>query len=162
MSFVDAIPNKWKTVLKIASLNKSYKSIESDNVKRLITLKTNGRTLTPIENVTNKMVYNIPLRDNIKEAPKIENKRIEYYSRDVNASLIYSLPYQITKSTTLPYFQFKVTHGFYPTNAYLKNVKIQETNLCENCEIEDTYTLEHYFVTCRTTQTLFGTNEELD
>ena len=54
---------------------------------------------------------------------------------------------------TALYFQFKVTHGFYPTNAYLKKVKIQETNLCANCEIEDT--LEHYFVTCRTTQTLW-------
>ena len=60
---------------------------------------------------------------------------------------------KITKSTTLQYFQFKITHGFYPTNAYLKKGKIQETNLCENCEIEDT--LEHYFVTCRTTQTLW-------
>ena len=152
MSLVDAIPNKWKTVLKITSLKKSYKSIESDNVRRSITLKTTGRTLTPIENVTNKMVYNI-LRDNIKEAPTIENKLIEYYSGDVDASLIYSLPYKITKSTTLQYFQFKITHGFYPTNAYLKKVKIQETNLCENCETEDT--IEHYFVTCRTTQTLW-------
>ena len=33
VSLVDAIPSKWKTVLKIASLNKSHKSIESDNVK---------------------------------------------------------------------------------------------------------------------------------
>ena len=152
MSLVDAIPNKWKTVLKITSLKKSYKSIESDNVRRSITLKTTGHTLTPIENVTDKMVYNI-LRDNIKEAPTIENKLIENYSGDVDASLIYSLPYKITKSTTLQYFQFKITHGFYPTNAYLKKVKIQETNLCENCEIEDT--IEHYFVTCRTTQTLW-------
>ena len=56
MSLVDAIPNKWKTVLKIASLNKSYKNIESDNVKRSITLKTTSCTLTPIENITNKMI----------------------------------------------------------------------------------------------------------
>ena len=122
MSLVDAIPNKWKTLLKIASSNKSYKSMESDNVKKSIILKTTGRTLAPIENVTNKMVYNI-LGDNIKEAPTIENKLIEYHSGDVNASLIYSLPYKITKSTILQYFQFKITHGFYPTNAYLKKSK---------------------------------------
>ena len=121
-------------------------------MKRSITLKSTGRTPTLIENVTNKTVYNI-LRDNIKEAPTIENKLIKYYSEDVDPSLIYSLPYKITKSTTLQCFQFKTTQGFYPTNAYLQNVKIQETNLCKSCEIEDT--LEHYFVTCRTTRTLW-------
>ena len=45
MSLVDAIPNKWKTLLKIASSNKSYKSMESDNVKKSIILK-NYRTHT--------------------------------------------------------------------------------------------------------------------
>ena len=108
--------NRGRGGSRLQGLNKSYKSIESDNVKRSITLKSTGRTPTLIENVTNKTVYNI-LRDNTKEAPSIENKLIKYHSEDVDPSLIYSLPYKITKSTTLQCFQFKITHGFYPTNA---------------------------------------------
>ena len=99
--------------LKIASLNKSYKSIESDNVKRSITLKTTGRTLTPIENITNRMVYNI-LRDNIKEAPPIENKLIEYYPGDVNASLIYSLPYKNHQKHDFTIFPIQDNTRFLP------------------------------------------------
>ena len=131
ISIVDAIPREWKSNLKTITSNKQHWTSNTDNKKQFIILPiTTGRNQTPINKMKNRVLYNI-FRNNIKETSIIENKLIEYYQGNVDTSFIYSLPCKITRSTTLQYFQFELTHGYQPTNACLIKIKIQITNLCE-------------------------------
>ena len=89
-------------------------------------------------------IYNL-FRNEIADAPTVEKKLKKCFSADIDTTLIYSkLPYKITRSTTLQYFQYKVTHGYFPTNAHLNKIKIKDTNLCELCVEVDT--LDHFFI----------------
>ena len=102
----------------------------------------------------NKVFYNI-FRNNIKNHQQSSTNSLNITKEMSLPRLSNSLPYKITRSTTLQYFQFKIIHGYYPTNAYLNKIKIQDTNLCEYCETKSKDTLEQYFVTCEKTQILW-------
>ena len=122
ISIVDAIPREWKSNLKTITSNKQRWTSNTDNKKQFIILPiTTGRNQTPINKMKNRVLYNI-FRNNINETSIIENKLIEYYQGNVDTSFIYSLPCKITRSTTLQYFQFELTHGYQPTNACLNKM----------------------------------------
>ena len=48
-----------------------------------------------------------------------------------------------------PLVQYKVTHGYFPTNVHLNKIKIKDTNLCKLCAEVDT--LDHFFIECQET-----------
>ena len=96
------------------------------------------------DKITNKLVYNT-LRDKTDKSTPTAKKKIKDLIGDVDCSLVYSMPFKITKSTMLQYFQFRINHGFLSTNSYLNKIKRIDTNLCEHCnEIDE---LEH--VSCK-------------
>ena len=102
------------------------------------------------DKITNKLVYNT-LRDKTDKSTPTAEKKIKDLIGDVDCSLVYSMPFKITKSTMLQYFQFRINHGFLSTNSYLNKIKRIDTNLCEHCnEIDE---LEHY-VSCKWTEAL--------
>ena len=72
---------------------------------------------------------------------------------DNDLTLVYSTPFKITKSTKLQYFQFKINHGYFPTNRYLNNVNKLDTNFCQYCDVDDD--IEHYFISCQRTKSLW-------
>ena len=97
------------------------------------------------DKITNKLVYNT-LRDKTDKSTPTAEKKIKDLIGDVDCSLVYSMPFKITKSTMLQYFQFRINHGFLSTNSYPNKIKRIDTNLCEHCnEIDE---LEHY-VSCK-------------
>ena len=102
-----------------------------------------GQSSVLIEKAVHRDIYNL-FRNEIADTPTVEKKLKECFSADIDTTLIYSLPYKITRSTTLQYFQYKVTHGYFPTNAHLNKIKIKDTNLCELCAEVDT--LDHFFI----------------
>ena len=63
------------------------------------------------------------------------------------------MPFKITKSTKLQYFQFKISHGYFPTNRYLNKVNKPDTNFCQYCNIDDD--IEYYFISCQRTKSLW-------
>ena len=88
-------------------------------------------------------IYNL-FRNKIADASTVEKNASQLI---LTLPLIYSLPYKITRSTTLQYFPYKVTHGYFPTNAHLNKIQIKDTNLCELCAEVDT--LDHFFIECQ-------------
>ena len=97
------------------------------------------------DKITNKLVYNT-LRDKTDKSTPTAEKKIKDLVGDIDCSLVYSMPFKITKSTMLQYFQFRINHGFLFTNSYLNKIKRIDTIFCENChEIDE---LEHY-VSCK-------------
>ena len=116
----------WKIILKS----------ETDTpISRAATLKENidytlnigGRTLKT-DKLTNKLIYN-SLRNKVSKKPTAE-KKLKQFIGDNDLTLVYGMPFKITKSTKLQYFQFKMNHGHFPTNRYLNNVNKLDTKFC--------------------------------
>ena len=57
----------------------------------------------------------------------------------------------ITFNDCCLYFQYKVAeaHKYFPTNAHLNRIKINDTNLGELCAEVDTF--DHFFIECQET-----------
>ena len=141
MSLIDAIPPEWRKLIKTDTYYANMQS-EQDNMK--VALKRED-TLIPIDKLTNRQIYNIISEKSVKP-PTSEKYLIETLGK-TDISVVYCMPFIVTKNTTLQYFQFKIIHGFFPTNHYLNKVGKNSTNLCEHCQIIDD--LEHYFATCQ-------------
>ena len=63
------------------------------------------------------------------------------------------MPFKITKSTKLQYFQFKIYHGYFPANRYLNKVNKLDTNFGQYRDVDDD--IEHYFISCQRTKSLW-------
>ena len=125
MSLVDAFPRQWRDLLKSEMHCPNRRNIEN---KWFIYTQKIGDMDIPTYTLTNKLVY-------------------------IHRSLAYSMPFRITKSTTLQHFKFKIHHGYLSTNSYLNKIKRIDTNLCEHCK--ETDEPEHSFASCQLTEGLW-------
>ena len=91
------------------------------------------------DKLTNKLIYNSS-RNKVSKKPTAE-KKVKQFIGDNDLTLVYGMPFKITKSTKLQYFQFKINHGYFPTNRYLNKVNKLDTNFCQYCDIDDN--IEH-------------------
>ena len=138
----------WKKILKSTRTPEQITIAEQAKNKNIAI----GQSSVLILKAVHRDIYNL-FRNEIADAPTVERKLKKCFSADIDTTLIYSLPYKITRSTTLQYFQYKVTHGYFPTNAHLNKIKIKDTNLCELCAEVDT--LNHFFIECQETTGLW-------
>ena len=60
--------------------------------------------------------------------------------------LIYKIPYEVTRSTELQAFQYKILHRIISCNHWLHRIGIKESDNCGYCKAPDT--LEHFFYSC--------------
>ena len=141
MTLIDAIPPHWRKLIKTDT---QYVNIPTEQYNLNVVVEV-GQTLIHINKLTNKLIYNI-LREKSTKPPTSEKKLKEAIG-ETDISFVYCMPFIVAKSTTLQYFQFKINHGFFPTNYYLNKVGKRSTYLCEHCQIIDD--LEHYFATCQ-------------
>ena len=144
ISLLDAIPKDWKIFLKSSRMPEQITTAEQAKNRNIAI----GQSSVLIEKAVHRDIFNL-FRNEIADAPTVEKKLKKYFSADIDTTLIYSLPYKISRSTTLQYFQYKVTHRYFPTNAHLNKIKIKDTNLCELCAEVDT--LDHFFIECHET-----------
>ena len=59
---------------------------------------------------------------------------------------IYLLPYEVARETALHSFQYRLLNRYLPCKVALKKWKIEENDLCNECNEIDT--LEHFLVQC--------------
>ena len=59
---------------------------------------------------------------------------------------VYRRSFQVTTSTKLQSFQFKIIHRYFPTRRFLCIRNVVEDPFCDNCG--DVETIEHYFYAC--------------
>ena len=145
---MDAVLQDCKIILKSETDNPISKAatLEEDRDQ---TLNIGGRTLKT-DKLTNKLIYN-SLRDSIIKTNG--RKKLKQFIGDNDPTLVYGMPFKIIKSTKLQYFQFKLNHGYFPTNRYLNKVNKLDTNFCQYCDIDDD--IEHYFISCQRTKSLW-------
>ena len=145
---MDAVLQDCKIILKSETDHPISKAatLEEDRDQ---TLNIGGRTLKT-DKLTNKLIYN-SLRDSIIKTNG--RKKLKQFIGDNDPTLVYGMPFKIIKSTKLQYFQFKLNHGYFPTNRYLNKVNKLDTNFCQYCDIDDD--IEHYFISCQRTKSLW-------
>jgi len=66
---------------------------------------------------------------------------------------VYMLPYICSQETKMQYFQYRIIHSFLTTNAYLKKIRIKDSDQCPYCE--EKQTIVHLFAECHTVKTFW-------
>jgi hypothetical protein len=64
--------------------------------------------------------------------------------------LAYTLPYKVTRLTTLQALQYKILHKIINVNYWLHKLKILDSPICRYCTKEET--IEHFFFYCAITK----------
>ena len=56
---------------------------------------------------------------------------------NLNWSVIYTIPFEVSLSTKLKYFQFQFLHEYLPLNKFLFDINIVDSKLCSFCKQKD-------------------------
>ena len=142
MTLIDAIPPHWRKLIKTDT---HYVNIQSQQDNLNVAVKV-GQTSIPIDKLTNKLIYN-KLREKSAK-PSTSEKNLKDDIGETDISVVYRMPFIVTKSTTLQYFQFKTNHVFF-SNKLLSEAswEILHKSLRTGCQIIDD--LERYFIMCQ-------------
>lgn len=73
---------------------------------------------------------------------------------------IYTLPFQVTKSSKFQWLQFRISHNILTTNSFLFKVRILDSPLCTLCNAERE-TIVHLFWECDEVQNLLQSLDRL-
>lgn len=84
---------------------------------------------------------------NLEFPPPLDIPIADYWESNYRAS------FRSVCETKLQAFQFKLLHRILPCGKYLKNIRIQSTDLCKYCN--DVDTLTHFFFSCPRVQPLW-------
>ncbi len=137
------IPYEWRQNLK----HKDNLSPKSQNSQILVNI--NG-SIKPIIKIKCKDIY-WHLINNDKHIPSAVRKWPEIFPLFKTASdevwtRIWELPFQTTRETKIPSFQYKLIHRTIACNKWLFDIKIKDSSKCTFCDEEDSIT--HYFLYC--------------
>jgi len=126
-----AVPQKWINILKENFTEPLEKHSEKERISLdKLSCKSASKLFVKSQFVT----------------PTAEWRMTEAGLKERTIRLIYSLPFNVTKDTTLIIFQYKVIHHILPTNSTLFRDSIKEHDKCHLCG--DRPTLIHLFVNC--------------
>ena len=135
----------------VTAINK-YKNKIVDNVLEKNTILPGiSYNIKPlISNIKGcKIMYNI-LNKNT-ESPTSQAKWKELYNiEDETWEDIYSAPFNITKHTSLQWFQYRINHRLIPTRKYLFTIKKADNPFCNSCHEEET--ISHMLWDCPLTK----------
>ena len=99
-------------------------------------------------NKCSRTMYEIFTKTNIKPIciSKWSEKLNMSYSGE-EWSFIFSLPFHLTKDSSLQWFQYRIVHIILDTNALFFKMNIKESGICSFCKSEQE-SLEHLFWYC--------------
>ena len=136
ISWHRAIPARWKSCIA----NSRPLNCEEKNIKPSIVIQNQEVDITCLKS---KFLRDAWLREVTPSAQiKWVNESVDFD----NWGKVYSIPFNITKSTKLQNLQFRITHRFFPTKRYLCVRSVVDDPFCDHCgEIE---TIQHLFLEC--------------
>lgn len=144
-SLITAVPSKWKSAIKHMALPIQFIHDEEE-LQGIPKLRSNGHSM-PIVNLQNRDFYKI-LAKLIFRPPTAISKWLSLYPQleEVDWGGIFTLPYNISRSTKYQSFQYKILNRVFACRSNLAKWKIVDNDLCEECSVVDS--LEHYFFLC--------------
>ena len=141
MGIVNAIPRKWRSLIKANSYCASLP------LERTLFQITIAGKLVDLLDVTSKMVYN-EFRSHKQTPPTAKAKLMSRYPNlSIEWKRLYSLAFAITLDTKLREFQYKLLNLIIFMNKKLYQFKMVETPLCAFCNKEEE-SLEHILYFC--------------
>ena len=131
----------WYMLINSIKKNKLY-SKEDSSADRNV-LKVGGKIL---KTITSKFVYQHFVKNDIKEKSVV---RIEKYVPIPNDATqdIFMYCHKNTVDTASKAFQYKFLYDILVNNYWLEKWRIEETNLCTFCQIEEE-TIKHLYLDC--------------
>jgi hypothetical protein len=134
------IPHEWKLML----LETTPEQLEPD----LIYNKLNN-----LKNLKTKDLYVLLLKKE-HDCTTLTNSHIYWQNRykltNDTMKSVYTLPYRVSKLTTLQALQYKIVNKIINCNYWLHKIKILDKPTCRYCEAEET--IEHFFFECAVTK----------
>ena len=150
------------TFLKLQSITASIKQFQRHSRQKIVDKKVSVRPM-----ITNQILFLIKYSKGCRYIYDIlrdkqpSPKSIQKWSRDLNNienkdwKTYFSLPFIITKDTTLHWFQTRLIHRILSTNKYLNIINIKDSGRCTFCA-EETETLVHLFWNCPISQNIWN------
>ena len=143
-SIKSSIPKDWRNLVKFSP------AIE---ISEELVIKI-GKLWKPITKMYNKEVY-WEFVNRFTERPTVLYKWEEYfYWINFDWRIIFMMPYVTCKDTSLQSLQYKILHRFFPCNAVIHKWYPHQSQLCIDCNTEDT--IEHYFYECNVILNFWG------
>ena len=141
MCLKDAIPLKWRQVLK----NINLLQVNPKNETIYIKLKTKEKPVTLLKS---KEVYWFLNTKHIIQPSCVKNWFDKYLLEFSSAEWkkIFCLSRLITYDTKLIEFQFKIIHRVFPTDSYVSNFDNTVNKICNHCHVDNN--IPHMFVDC--------------
>ena len=150
IAIIDAIPCKWREILKTESIeDKSDFVLQDETYLRLLDIRT------PISKAISKGIY-ADLKSKVSTIPTAQQRYTDLFSEhSLEWKEIYSLPFKVVLDTKSREFQYKILHRFLTTNILLKKMGKVDSSQCSFCGTVDE-SLEHLFVSCSIITTLWN------
>ena len=139
-SLVNAIPQKWKNVLKTQNIHDHLISS-----KEHIHVKTD-KFDKPIEKICNKDLYNLFVKPSSPRTLKCTEKWESEFGKTLEWKKYFTVA-KIETKAKIQSFQYAIIHQIFPCNLYLSKWKDNWSANCIRCNEIDT--INHYFYYCR-------------
>ena len=134
------LPHEWKNILLDPDPETTTEDLLYNKLQRLRTLKTKDLYILTLENEhdctshTNSQIY----------------WQTKYKIDDETMKQVYTLPYRVSRLTTLQSLQYKILNKILNCNHWLHRIKIKELPKCRFCPEDET--IEHFFFGCEITK----------
>ena len=150
IAIMDAIPCKWREILKTESIEDKSDFVLQDQIYlRWLDIRT------PISKAISKGVY-ADFKSKVSTIPTAQQRYTDLFSEhSLEWKEIYSLPSKVALDTKLREFQYKILLRFLTTNILLKKMGKVDSSQCSFCGTVDE-SLEHLFVSCPINATLWN------
>lgn len=158
-SLVSAIPRHWKkTIRDLPKPITHYTVLDVEDPPGVPSLKITGK-LVPITTLKTGDFYKVLISREFM-APTAITRWSSLHPEFVELcdwKYIFTLPYNIVRSTKLQTLQYKILNRIFACKENLATWKICESNLCTDCHVPET--IEHYFFECPSSQMLWKSFE---
>ena len=149
MAIIDAIPAPWRRSLKMNECINKRPFIVPDEIQFVLSNRD-----VSIDKATSKSIY-AELISVLVTSPTAQSRYNESFDTvPLNWKEIYSLPFKVALDTKSREFQYKILNKYLVTNTFLKKIGKTDSSACSFCGVADE-SLEHLFVTCHFTATLW-------
>ena len=140
-----------KPMAEVANLVGRYGGLLFDYLAVSNAVRKSGIVFPPVQDFAMPEILklsNKQLRNKILLLKDVQINSINVWKRKFNIDITdyFGLAIVSTKESQLRLLHFKLCHNIYPTNIFLHQIKLKDSNNCDRCRRLDT--LEHSFYYC--------------
>ena len=98
----------------------------------------------PLKHLNSKVIYKMLVKDKIRMSIAMLNWCLELVRSDLQIRTAFTFAYNCSSSIFNRTFQYKIATQILPTNDYLTRYRVEDTNVCQQCNLEFESTVKLY------------------